>query len=94
MSKIILLIGAFDVKGEEYDFVKRQIENQGCSVLTMNIGVLGDTDLFVTDISNALVAKAGGTDITKLQKDKDRGKAMETMAKGAAVLTRQYFGDG
>ena len=69
MSTIILLIGAFDVKGEEYGFVKRQIENQDCSVLTMNIGVLGDTDLFTTDIPNALVAKAGGADITKLQKD-------------------------
>ena len=40
MSTVILLIGAFDVKGEEYGFVKRQIENQDCSVLTMNIGVL------------------------------------------------------
>ena len=39
MSTIILLIGAFDVKGEEYGFVKGQIENQGCSVLAMNIGV-------------------------------------------------------
>jgi len=94
MSTIILLIGAFDVKGEEYGFVKGQIENQGCSVLTMNIGVLGDTDLFITDLPNALVAKAGGTDINKLQKDKDRGKAMETMAKGAAALTRQYFDEG
>jgi hypothetical protein len=28
MPTIILLIGAFDVKGEEYAFVKKQIENQ------------------------------------------------------------------
>ena len=94
MSTIILLIGAFDVKGEEYAFVKKQIENQDCSVLTMNIGVLGDTDLFTTDIPNKLVAKAGGAEIETLQKDKDRGKAMEAMAKGAAALTRHYFDEG
>ena len=29
MAKTILLIGAFDVKGEDYNFVRKIIEKQG-----------------------------------------------------------------
>ncbi|NIS72190.1 MAG: UPF0261 family protein, partial [Proteobacteria bacterium] len=79
MSKTILLIGAFDIKGEEYNFVRKLIEAQDCKALTMNFGVLGGTDLFAIDIDNAAVAKAGGGDISQLQKDKDRGVAMKVM---------------
>lgn len=94
MSKTILLIGAFDVKGEEYRFAKKLIEAQDCRVLTMNFGVLGGTDLFPIDISNADVAKAGGGDINQLQKDKDRGVAMKVMSKGVAVLAEKLHGEG
>ena len=54
MSKTILIVGAFDVKGEEYAFIRTQIEAQGCKVLTMNFGTMGSTDLFSVDIENAL----------------------------------------
>lgn len=91
MSKTILLIGAFDVKGEEYAFVRKLVEAQGCKILTMNFGSLGSTDLFPVDIDNAEVAKAGGEDINQLQKDRDRGKAMAVMGKGAAELTRKLY---
>jgi len=94
MAKTILLIGAFDVKGEEYDFVRKLIENQGCKVLTMNFGVLGETDLFPIDVGNAEVAKAGGGDINQLQKDKDRGVAMKVMSKGVAGLAENLFREG
>lgn len=94
MSKTILLIGAFDVKGEEYAFVKKLIEVQGCNVLTMNFGSLGGTDLFTVDFNNSAVAKAGGSDINQIQKDRDRGKAMATMAKGAAVLAQKLYDEG
>lgn len=94
MSKTILLVGAFDVKGAEYDFVRKLIEAQNCNTLTMNFGVLGDTDLFTTDIDNADVAKAGGGNIEQLQKDKDRGEAMKIMSKGVAVCAKKLYEDG
>lgn len=94
MSKTILLIGAFDIKGEEYNFVKKLIEAQDCKALTMNFGVLGGTDLFAIDIDNAKVAKAGGADISQLQKDKDRGVAMKVMTKGVAALAEKLYGEG
>jgi uncharacterized protein (UPF0261 family) len=91
MSRTILLIGAFDVKGREYDFVRTLIEAQGCQVLTMNIGVLGGTDLFRIDISNAEVASAGGCDLKQLQETRDRGAAMTVMSKGAAALALKAY---
>ena len=94
MSKTVLLIGAFDVKGEEYDFTRKLIEAQGCETLTMNFGVLGGTDLFPIDIDNAEVAKAGGGDINQLQKGKDRGAAMAIMAKGVAVAAQKLYDEG
>ncbi len=89
MSNTILLIGAFDVKGEEYAFVRKLIEDQGCKTLTMNFGTLGSTDLFSVDIENAEVAKAGGADINKLVAENDRGKAMAVMAEGALKIAQQ-----
>jgi uncharacterized protein (UPF0261 family) len=94
MSRTILLIGAFDVKGGEYDFVKKLIEAQGCKVLTMNFGVLGKMNLFHIDIDNAEVARAGGGDINQLQKDKDRGVAMKVMSKGVTVLCEKLYKEG
>lgn len=93
MSKTILIVGAFDVKGEEYAFIRTQIEAQGCKVLTMNFGTMGSTDLFSVDIENAAVAKAGGADINKLVEGDDRGKAMKAMAKGSASLAQQLLRD-
>ena len=94
MSKTILMIGAFDVKGEEYNFLRRLIETQNCKVLTMNFGVLGGTDLFPIDVDNAEVAKAGDGDIEQLRKDKDRGVAMKVMSKGVAVLAKKLYETG
>ncbi len=91
MSGTVLMIGAFDVKGVEYNFARKLIEGQGCKTLTLNFGVLGSTDLFPIDIGSAEVAKAGGGDIEQLRKDKDRGAAMEIMARGTAALVQKLY---
>jgi uncharacterized protein (UPF0261 family) len=92
--KTVLLIGAFDVKGEEYHFVRDLILAQNIKVLTMNCGVMGGTELFPIDISNAEVAQAGQGDLAVLIKEKDRGASMEIMARGAASLTKNIFKEG
>lgn len=94
MPETILLIGAFDVKGEEYAHVRRLIRGQGCDVLTLDISVLGRTDRFPVDIDSAAVARAGGGDIEELRRAKDRGAALNVMARGAAELARRLHADG
>jgi uncharacterized protein (UPF0261 family) len=94
MKKTILMIGAFDVKGEEYNFVRHLIKEKGLNVFTMDFGTFEPPDLFPIDVDNREVAKAGGSDIKEFQKEKDRGTAMKAMSKGAAFLTKRLYDEG
>ena len=93
MKKTILIIGAFDTKGEEYAFVKNLIEARGHKTLTLNTGVYEPNELIRSDISNSKVAKAGGSDIETVQK-MDRGPAMKIMSQGAEKLVRKIYDEG
>jgi uncharacterized protein (UPF0261 family) len=94
MGKTILLIGAFDTKGEEYAFVKEIIESKGHSVLLLHIGVFSPDPSIHPYVTNTEVAEAAGASIGDLQAGKDRGEAMRIMSAGAAVLVRQLFDEG
>ena len=91
MSKMILMIGAFDTKGAEYAFMREQILARGHKVLTVNTGVLGQTDIFPVDISAEEIAQAGQADLASLRKNKDRGEAMKAMVAGASVVARRLL---
>jgi len=92
MKKTILIIGAFDTKGEEYAFVKHLIEAHGHKTLTLNTGVYDLNQLIKSDISNSEVAEAGGSDIEAVQK-MDRGPAMKIMSQGAEKLVRKIYNE-
>jgi len=93
-EKTVLLIGAFDTKGEEYAFVKGLIEARGHQVLTVDTGVMGEPRWISPDVSAARVAEAGGTTLEALRATGDRGGAMATMGAGAAALVRELFEAG
>jgi uncharacterized protein (UPF0261 family) len=93
VKKTILLIGAFDTKAAEYDFVRKLILTQGFAVMTMNTGVLGTTALFPIDVEAGEVARMGGGDIETLRNKKDRGSAMKVMCDGAAKAVRKLHDD-
>ena len=94
MSKTILLIGAFDTKGTDYDFVRSEIAGRGHSVLTVNFGVLGSTDLFPVDVEASEVASAGGGSLGDLRASRDRGEAMKVMTAGAGVIAARLHREG
>lgn len=94
MPDTVLLIGAFDTKGPEYHFVHQVLRSLDVSVITANIGVLGSTDLFPVDIEAEAIASAAGADLLQLRSSKDRGKAMEAMAAGAAALVPRMYAEG
>lgn len=93
-GKTILLVGAFDTKGEEYAFVKRLIEARGHRVLTMNTGVMAAATHLSPDIDAAAVATAGGESLPVLRQRDDRGWAMTVMSKGAAAVARDLYAQG
>ncbi|REL32951.1 UPF0261 family protein [Rhodohalobacter sp. SW132] len=93
MKKTILLIGSFDTKGEEFVFVRDLIETRGVSTLLLDTSVL-DEPLFTPDITAGQVARAGGSSLTQLRKEADRGKAVDVMMAGVQNLVPGLYEDG
>lgn len=94
MAKTICMIGAFDAKGAEYAFLRERIIERGHSVLTVNTGVLGSTELFPVGVEADEVAKAGGSDLATLREKRDRGEAMKVMSAGAPVVVQRLYEEG
>jgi uncharacterized protein (UPF0261 family) len=90
----IVILGAFDSKGADYDYLRDAIRHQGGETLMVNFGTLGTTDRFSADIEADEVARAGGGELASLRQAADRGAAMKTMAAGCAVVARRLFEQG
>ncbi|GAA4469636.1 Tm-1-like ATP-binding domain-containing protein [Nibrella saemangeumensis] len=89
MDQYILLVGCFDTKGEVFAYLRKAILAQGERVLTINTGIMGTTPDFPVDYEASLVAQKANHPLTELQKNRDRGHAIEVMSRGAAVLVRE-----
>lgn len=90
--KTIALIGTFDTKGEEYLYVKNKIEDLGVRTLTIHAGIFEAA--FSPDIDHDSVGVLGEESIAELQEKKDRGHAMEVMAKGLCALIPKLYKEG
>jgi uncharacterized protein (UPF0261 family) len=93
MTKTICIVGALDTKGQEYAFLKTEIEKRGCRTLTVNVGVLGEP-LYEPQVSANRVAEAGGMSLADLIAQHDRGEAMAVMVRGVAVVVKQLHDEG
>ncbi|HIE29656.1 TPA: UPF0261 family protein [Candidatus Poribacteria bacterium] len=93
MSKTVGIVGTLDTKGEEFRFLKDQIESSGLSTLVINTGVL-EEPFFEPDIPADEVAKSGGDDLGEMRKIADRGRNVAAMAKGVAVIAQQLYAEG
>ncbi len=79
-----LMIGTFDSKAVEFDYLRNQLLSLGCHVVSMDMGVMEGLRPFPVDISADEVAKLGGHSIESLRALGDRGAAMQCMATGGA----------
>ncbi len=93
MAKTVAIVGALDTKGEEYSFLKAEIEKRGCQTLVVDTGVMGEA-AFEPDVSRQQVAEAGGAKLSDLVAKGDRGEAMAVMSEGAAEVVKQLRADG
>ncbi|MEL6642102.1 MAG: Tm-1-like ATP-binding domain-containing protein [Pseudomonadota bacterium] len=92
-DKTILLVGTYDTKDDELNYLADTIRGQGGSVMTMDVSVLGDPSL-PTDISKHHVAEAGGHSIQEAIDGGDENLAMQIMAKGGAITAAKLQTDG
>jgi uncharacterized protein (UPF0261 family) len=93
MEKTIAIVGALDTKGQEFAFLKAEIEKRGCKTLVIDTGVLGEP-AFQPEVSREAVARAGGAELSELIAKKDRGEAMAVMTRGVAEVSRELHGAG
>ncbi|MCL5025254.1 MAG: Tm-1-like ATP-binding domain-containing protein [Chloroflexi bacterium] len=93
MPKNILIIGTLDTKGEELGFIKGRIQQRGHRAVVMDVGAVG-APAFQAEIGREEVAWAGGTSLSDLQAGGDRGRAMETMTRGAAQVAQSLYAQG
>jgi len=92
-ERTVVLAGSLDTKGQEFAFVKAQLENHGIRVLLVDFGVLGDPAL-AADIDSANVAAAGGGDLYALRCSRDKTEAMRIMSAGLAATVRRLRAEG
>jgi len=93
MTKTVVMVGALDTKGKEFAFVKDLIERQGLETLVVDFGVLGEP-AFEPDVGRDEVATAAGGDLAYLRSGEHKDEAMQTMARGLAVVVRQLHDQG
>jgi uncharacterized protein (UPF0261 family) len=92
-NKTILVIGTYDTKSDELDYLTNAIKRQGGNVLTMDVSVLGDPPT-PTDVSKHDVAEAAGSSIQEAIDSGDENVAMQIMARGASALCQQLQAEG
>lgn len=90
----ILLIGAFDTKSKEYDYAWRRFKHLGADVIALDFGIDQRSVSFQVDFDASAVAAAGGANMIDLRKHRDRGVAMDVMARGSSAIARQLYDDG
>ncbi|PJF48290.1 MAG: UPF0261 family protein [Chloroflexi bacterium] len=88
----VVLIGTFDTKGAEFDFVRKRIRQHGAEVILVDAGVLGAPQIKPT-IPREEVARAAGAEIRALATSGDRGAAVMTMARGAAEIAKRLYAE-
>ncbi|PYV11753.1 MAG: hypothetical protein DMG23_03360, partial [Acidobacteria bacterium] len=91
--KKVAILGTLDTKGEEFAYLREQIESAGVSTLVIDAGVLGEPT-FPPDIRREEVSLAGGRQLRDLLAEQDRGRSVTTMAAGAAVVVRRLYDEG
>ena len=89
----VILLGALDTKGVEFQFVRDLLKAQGLDTLVIDAGVLGPPH-FTPDVLRERVFAAAGTTLDAVIKMNDRGKAVELAALGAAKLVVELDAQG
>ena len=92
-NKTILVVGTWDTKDDELNYIAGVIREQGGRVRTMDVSVLGDPSV-PCDHSKHDVAEAGGSSIKAAIDSGDENTAMQIMAEGAAALALRLWGEG
>lgn len=92
-SKRLAILGTLDTRGDEVDFLRKLIEDQGHRAIVIDMGVMGKPMQGAGDYPREAVATAGGRPLHDLIADanagKDRGDASKVMIAGAHAIVAE-----
>lgn len=88
-AKTVLMLGCFDSKTEDFDYLHSCLTTMGVKVLSLNTGVFESNTSFPVDISAEETAQQAGTTLADLRSKNDRGLVVEKMGEGAFQIIRQ-----
>jgi len=94
MTATIALVGTFDTKGAEYDFVRKQIDDIGtCLVFLIDVGLQSNNKtLPIANISSKSIIKAAGGDYKALEERKiSKSEAFNLMTKGLTLKLNELY---
>jgi uncharacterized protein (UPF0261 family) len=94
MPKTICILGAFDTKGEDHAFLRQEILRRGHQAVTLNIGILGSTNLFPIDYDSEDIARADEVDLADLRSRKDKAAAMKAFDTAVPKFVQRLFREG
>ena len=89
----VAVVATLDTKGAEARFLRERLQDGGCDALVIDVGIKGSA-VGPADIARDAIAAAAGTSIADLVAADDRGKAVEAMGRGLAVVLPQLVADG
>lgn len=93
MGNRILIVGTYDTKDDELNYIAGVIRGQGGAALTMDVSVLGNPTA-PTDWSKHDVVAEAGTTIAAIIAAEDENIAMQAMARGSAALATRLYREG
>jgi uncharacterized protein (UPF0261 family) len=91
--KTVLLIGTFDTKGNEYQYLREKIEKEGIRPLLMDVSCKRVPSEFSPDISCKEVAQTANLDFVSVSQ-LERVPAQKVMTEGAIKLSEELFRQG
>jgi uncharacterized protein (UPF0261 family) len=81
----IVIVGALDTKGIEFQFARNIIRDHGLETILVDFGVMGDPP-FEPDVTADETARAGGSTLAELREKADKTFAMRTMSSGLTKI--------
>lgn len=86
----IYLFATLDTKGPEAAFVTQRLQALGSQVELVDTGCLGEPTV-AANITREQLFAAGGSSLTELQQQNDRGAAIAAAERGAEAIARTAF---
>ncbi|MFN7141740.1 MAG: Tm-1-like ATP-binding domain-containing protein [Limisphaerales bacterium] len=89
----IAVLGTFDTKGEEHEFVANLVRQRGHRALLIDVGIL-EAPTVIPDITRETILSGAGVNLDDILARRDRGEAVSAMAKAAPDFVARMVADG